>query len=157
MFSRAKNSTYDLRSTLLPGIIEIQVTNVVKSLGGYFTESMLWGAHFEHLQAILSRTVGILGKLRHVLPAKTKFLFCLELDESNTRYWNLIWGNTTATNISNLWVLQNGAGKAIANSPSVLSFDNLYSKCNVIKLTCFYDFRLLYLYESLSERRAPFL
>lgn len=157
IFFRAKNTTYDLRSTLSLGTNEIQITNVVKSLGVYFSEFMLWDAHFEHLQTKLSRTVGILRKLRHMLPVKTKLILYFALFESNIRYCNLIWGSSTATNISKLSVLQNGALKAIANAPSISSSHNLYSKYNIIKLTSFYDFRLLQLYKSLSERRAPFL
>ncbi len=61
-------------------------------LGIILNENMTWNSHANKIANKISRSIGILNKLKHFLPIKTKILIYNSLIQSHLNYGILAWG-----------------------------------------------------------------
>ena len=78
----------------------------VNFLGVYVDELLNWDSHCKHLILSISRSIGILNKLRYDLCRKTLLLLYNSLILSKLSYCNIMWGTTCKRNIDSIFILQ---------------------------------------------------
>ena len=112
IFTRAKNSEF---ATFMPKLngIPIERKHVVRFLGVLVDDKLRWNDHVAALKAKMSRYIGIMYKLRPILPAKARLQIFNSLVQSHLNYCSLVWGSTCKSNIDSLFATQKKAMRAV--------------------------------------------
>ena len=74
---------------------------------------MKWNVHINHVKSKIIPIVGILKRLKFILPLSIKKQIYHSLIQSHLNYLNIIWGSAAKTNINCIKVLQNSAIKSV--------------------------------------------
>lgn len=98
-----------------------------KYLGFYIDEWMRWTEHIKNLEKKLAPANGILWKLRHILPAKSKKLVYDALVQSQLSFMSPIWGLASCQALKNAQVLQNRALRNVYELPRLTNRINMYT------------------------------
>lgn len=77
-----------------------------KFLGVWFDEHLSWGSHIRMLCNDLSKSVGIINRIKHLIPLWLKQQLYNALFYSKLCYGVLVWGTTSKTNYNKLILLQ---------------------------------------------------
>ena len=97
-----KNQYQDMIIKLLGKRLEPSTS--VKYLGIHIDHNLSWDCHIKEMNAKLSRTNGILSKLRHYVPKKTMLSVYYALFYSHMTYGSLVWSLTTQINLDSIFV-----------------------------------------------------
>jgi hypothetical protein len=111
IFSRTKNRDFPDFSPKLNNI-PIERKQVVRFLGVLVDDKLAWNHHVIALKAKMSRYIGIMYKLRSILPPKARAFIFNSLVQSHLNYCSLIWGSTCKSNIDSLFTTQKKAMRA---------------------------------------------
>ena len=144
--NRSKASKYMLtlgkipRGTSLPNItlymgstILERVTSI-KYLGIIFDEQFKWHEHISFLCKKISKSVGVLSKLRYYTNVKTLIQVYHSLVGSHLTYANIAWGAAGVTALKPLRALQNRAIKFISRATRYRRLDLDYLNLRILKL-----------------------
>ena len=74
----------------------LEPTTSVKYLGIHIDHNLSGDCHINEMNAKLSRTNGILSKLRHYVPKKTMLSVYYALFYSHITYGSFVWSLTTS-------------------------------------------------------------
>ena len=102
----------DIKLTI-EGNLEIEKVNEYKYLGLIIDSDLTWKSHVRYLKTKLSKTIGILFKLRHLVPQETLILVFHSLFLSHLQYGILCWARCSPTIIKPLIILMNKAMRCI--------------------------------------------
>ena len=114
--------------------IPISQLHDIKFLGVMINEHLDWSSHITRISKCISRSVGILFKLRYILPSNVLKLIYFALIHSHLNYCNHIWGNTYATHIDRLHVLQKKSIRNITKSSMFSHTIPLFKSLNILPL-----------------------
>ena len=81
----------------------------VKYLGVLIDYKLSWNNHIDTILLKISRTVGLLSKLRHFVPFSTLIFICHSLISPCLRYGLIAWGQASKLQLNKLLVLQKRA------------------------------------------------
>ena len=95
------------------GNIPIERKNVARFLGVLIDEKLTWKHHITAIKTKMSRYIGILYKLKHILPLSARINVFHSLVQSHLNYCSLVWGLSCKSNIETLFVTQKKAMRAI--------------------------------------------
>ena len=112
----------------------IAIADCVKYLGVYIDNKLNFREHINILESKVSRSVGILCKLKHYVPYKSLQQVYFALIHSQLFYVLLIWGATYKTYLSSLISLQNKAIKIISGAHWQDSAKPCYKKLMILNL-----------------------
>ena len=106
----------------------IERTESINFLGILIHESLDWKFHIMNIHSKLSRTIGVLSKLKCFLPLDILVYIYNAIMLPHLNYCNEIWGNTYKVHIDKLFILQKRAIRLITKSdyrcPSLPHFIN---------------------------------
>ena len=134
--SKTKSMIFHVRQkTIMQPIMKLGNENIeyvdnFNFLGIHIDEFICWSTHIEKLSTKLSRTLGILSRLKNELPHHILKLIYNSLFNSHLYYGILNWGYNSG-NISNL---QKKAVRVISNCHRHAHTDPLFKFCNILKL-----------------------
>ena len=114
--NRKRESKVDLTVSIL----DHSISNVrsFKYLGIHISSDFTWTDHIEHLTGKINQRLGLLKRIKHLLPFRARLLFYKSLVMPLFEYADLVWGDKhNITLMSSLQVLQNKAAKVILNRP----------------------------------------
>ena len=114
--------------------VKLAPVDCVKYLGMYIDKYLSWNTHIIELTKKLSRTNGILSKLRHNAPFETCIQVYYALFYSHLIYGCNIWGLTHDTNIKKLEVLQKKCIRILNFSEFRSHTNNLFIKNKILKI-----------------------
>ena len=83
----------------------IKVVSSAKYLNAFIDDKLNFQEHIRHLERKVSRSVGILSKLKNYLPTHALFKLYYPLVHSHLPYGLIVWGNTYPTYFSKLITL----------------------------------------------------
>lgn len=86
--------------------IVIRQVNHVKFLGVYVDERLNWDKHVQEITSKLSKNIGIMTKLKFILPRNTLQMLYNSLVLPYLTYCNIVWANCSATRLNTVIVLQ---------------------------------------------------
>uniref|UniRef100_A0A0K8R810 Putative outcast ele5 orf1-h 1e-40-j 4 n=1 Tax=Ixodes ricinus TaxID=34613 RepID=A0A0K8R810_IXORI len=140
---RPKNKCVNLTGRIVLDTTSIEIVSNFKSLGVIFSEHMLWDSHINHLLAKLSTIIGLTFRNGKTLPVSVKLLIYNSLFYSHMSYCNLVWGNTTFTNLQKLFLLQKKMVRILCNLPYDFHTGSLFKKFSLLKMHSLYEYRLI--------------
>lgn len=111
----------------------IHESSEIKYLGLILNNRLSWKFHLE-LSKKLSRSVGMLYKLRHPCPIKVLKSLYFSLFNSHASYGLAVWGNADNTYMDKIKKLQNKAIRAMTFSTVYVSVDPLYKSLTILGL-----------------------
>ena len=106
--------------------MHIELVNEYKYLGLYIDSELKWTAHINYVKSKILPIIGILKRLRYVLPTVIKKQIYHAFIQSHLNYINVIWGSASKTHIKCINVLQNFAIKNIHKLPYLEPTVNVY-------------------------------
>ena len=116
----------------------IPVNESVKYLGITIDKKLNFEIHIKQLESKISRSIGIMTKLIHVLPAKALCTLYYFMIHSHLLYGIAIWGTTFKSYLKRLSSLQNRAIKQIVDCHSQSNANPCYAQLNILKLNDLY-------------------
>ena len=119
---------------------------VVQFLGCSIDQYVTWVNHIQSVSSKISKSIGILSKLRHILPKRIMILLYNTLILPHLTYCNSVWGNTYKSRLQGIYKLQKrvvrlcthaefrAPSKPIFISLNVLNIYQLNKYCTMILL-----------------------
>ena len=136
-FSR-KSCPFDLSLTL--NNVKIETPKVTKYLGILIDDKLIFKSHIHHLESKLSRSVGIIARLKYFLPSSALINLYFALIHTHLMYGLPVWASTCKTYLTKIRVglLQNKAISIISEIPHKERVSPYYYKLQILKLDDIY-------------------
>ena len=112
----------------------INRTDKTRFLGVWIDSKLSWRDHINATSISISRSVGILCKLKHFLPKSALRCIYLSLILPHLTYCLVVWSGTAKTNLNKLVLLQKKAIRHIAGSKWCDHTSPLFSSLKLLKL-----------------------
>ena len=109
-----------LRNSLSVSFLDNQLDSVgnFKHLGLVLSSNFTWTGHIEHVISKVNQRVGLLRRIKYLLPKKARLLYYKSLVHPIFDYADMVWGDKdNAVLMNNLQVLQNKAAKLVLDKP----------------------------------------
>ena len=116
-------------------IDEVRIERVyeIKFLGVIIDHRLSWKPHTKYLCSKLARTVGILGKVRHILDRKPLHTLYNSLVDPYLAYCVEVWGNTYKSTLTKICTLQKRAVRILNGAGYLDHTNNLFLKSSILK------------------------
>ena len=110
IFSRQK-----IDNTLNIVIANTQIHRKTESrfLGVIIDEKLTWSQHITSLKSKMSRYVGILYKIKHLLPMQSRLQIFHSFVQSHINFCSIVWGFSCKSNIDSLFTIQKKGMRAV--------------------------------------------
>ena len=139
---------------LTVSILDHKVDNVssFKYLGIFISSDFKWTHHIEHIVKKVNQRLGLLKRVKHLLPFKSRLLYYNSIVMPLFDYADLVWGDKhNLTLMSSLQTLQNKAAKLILDRPLYSSASDALTTLNWVSLEKRrYQRRCVYVYKCLN-------
>ena len=123
----------------------------IKYLGVIIDQHLTWGNHIDNIAGRLSRSVGMLSKIRHYVNESTLRMIYFGIFSSIMTYSVQIWGQIESINVNRISKLQDKAIRIINFANFWNSRNPLYFKSKILKLSDRIKLQnFLYVYDSLK-------
>ena len=113
--------------------VRLEPSTSVKYLGIHIDYNLSWDYHSKEMNAKLSRSNGILSKLRHYVPKQTLISVYYEIFYSHMSYGSLMWSLTTQNNLDSIFRLQKKCIRIINFASFNQHTNSLFSADAIIK------------------------
>ena len=110
------NRKLESKMALTVSIFDHNVNNVnsFKYLGIFISSDFTWTKHVEYIAGKINQRLGLLNRIKHLLPFSARLLFYNSLVMPLFDYADLVWGDKhNVTLMTSLQVLKNKAAKII--------------------------------------------
>ncbi len=128
----------DNRYIFLDGCKLTRVSDA-KFLGITLDENLTWKSHINVISKTCSRNIGVLNKLKYVLPKPTLYQLYCTLILPYLSYGILLWGSACYVNLNRIFKLQKRAIRIISNSSYLCHTKPLFEKYNVLDIFDLYS------------------
>ena len=146
-------------STNLPEIsiddVIIRKVENVKFLGVTINEHLDWSTHISIISKSVARSVGILSKLKFILPSHILKLIYNSLILPHLSYCNHIWGNSYKSHLKQLLVLQKKSVRIITKSPFHSASAPLFKSLQILPIYDLVTFNTLIFMFSVNLKLLP--
>lgn len=122
----------------------IEQVSYFKYLGLWIDKRLNWEHHISTIKDKIRKTNFILYQMKHILPAKAKFMIFHSHIMSSVRYLLPIWGTASCTRLTEIHRLLNKSLKTIKNLPLLTPSHLLYDQ-NIISLQQLTNFEIILL------------
>ena len=133
----------------------ITISETAKYLGVMIDSKLNFQNHLKIIESKLSRGVGILYRLKAVLPREALCKIYFALFHPHLLYRLVAWGSTFLTYMSKLESLQNKAVKIIGGGTTRESPTPFYGQLKILKLTDLYKFEIANLVHDFLHDKLP--
>ena len=134
----------------------LKVKDSVKYLGVTIDSRLNFDDHINLLRGKISRSIGVLSKIRHVLPVEALQNLYYSLIHPHLLYGIIIWGNTYKTYLKRLTTLQNRAVKISVGAHWRDNTANCFVQLQVLKLTELFTHEVAkFMYKYTSKNLPP--
>lgn len=114
---------------------DISTVSSFKYLGIMLSTNFTWTDHIEYISSKINKNLGLLRRIKHLLPHEARLLFYNSLILPIFDYADLIWGGKDNIVLMNdLQILQNKAAKIILDRPLHSSASNALSTLGWLNL-----------------------
>ena len=112
-----------------------------KFLGVYLDNKLTWKVHISHLKLKLSRGVGIMRRVQHIVPRKSLLMLYHTLIYPYLVYCCICWGAANKSILNGLFVLQKQAIRVCSDSHYLSSSSTLFFNLKLLKLVDIVNFQ----------------
>ena len=150
---KTTNNTCDVEISFDNSIIAVQ--DSVKYPGIIIDSELKFNLHIKALESKIARSIGIISKLKQVLPTSALRTLCYSMIPPHLLYGIVIGRSTFKTYQGKLSVLQNKALRIVAGGNWLDNTTQYYAKLNVLKLDNLYKFEIAKLMHQLVNNKLP--
>ena len=112
----------------------INKVDSTKFLGVHIDSRLTWNDHIFSLTSTIARNVGVISKLKYILPQPILKTLYQSLIVPHLSYCSIIWSGTSNKNLNRLFILQKRAIRHIAKADSHDHTSPLFRILNLLKL-----------------------
>ena len=123
-------------------------------LGLILQANLSWNKHISHISLKVSKTIGILNRLKSIYPRKVLLTLYNTLILPHFIYCILSWGSVLREN-HQLHLLQKKAIRIITNSNYIAHTEPLLKELELLKITCMFILSLWKFYYKLMTNQLP--
>jgi len=152
MIFRTKNKCIPNPPKLEINKIPIEEVDTFNFLGITINNKLTWAPHINKISTKIARTVGVLHRLKDIIPSRILLLIYQALISPHLNYGILIWGHNPTNNIK---TLQKKAVRAIANAKYNAHTDPLFKKLKLLKITDIRKLQELKFYHKQQNNKLP--
>ena len=135
---------------------EIKQSSQVRYLGVILQDDMQWDAHITNLEKKLSRSIGLLSKIRYYVPMHLLQTIYYSIFNSHLIYACEIWGqNQNSLRFTKVTKLQNKALKVINFQSSDSPTGPLYQRNKVLKIADFISYKNALFVRNTLKKEKP--
>ena len=127
---------------ILDGNVLDQVKET-KFLGVVLDEKLNWSQHINHICLKISRGLGIIGRVKHILPSKTLLMLYYSLIYPYISYCCIIWGSTCKTLLNKVTLLQKRVVRLITHSEFRSTTGPLFIYLSLFKVSDVHKMQIL--------------
>ena len=131
-FNTSRNFIWD-KDIIMDGKVLTQV-HTTKFLGVHIDNRLSWREHIFKICRKASRNIGVISKLRHILPTRILKTLYQTLVVPQMSYCSIIWSGTYDTNMFPLIILQKKAIRYISHAPPLEHTNPLFKSLNLLKI-----------------------
>ena len=146
LFQKPRDNTDVENITLEINGKAINGTNFVKFLGVYIDEKMKWNEHISRKCSQISKAIGIMSKLKNMLPKQTLLTLYKSLVLPHMTYGVVAWGDADASLIKRITLLQKRAMRIINGLKYNSHTDPVFKSHKLIKFQHLYELECCKLY-----------
>ena len=134
----------------------VERVNEYKYLGVVFSSNLTWSSHIEKQLAKINKRLGLLRRIKHLLPKFARLLYFNSLVLSLFDYGDVVWGDKdNVTLMQSLQTLHNKAAKIILDLPLQSSASQARKDLSWLELTERRRYhRCLFVYKCLNNLLA---
>ena len=129
------NKPIDLNYIILLNNVELEQKSCIKFLGIFIDEYLNWNQQYEHVKSQLSRVIGIMYKIKDMLPLYALCLLYKSFILSYLSYGNIAWGSSTSTHVTSLFMMQKRAVRLISGSQYLAHTDPIFKSLRLLKIS----------------------
>ena len=130
-------------------------THNVKFLGVTINEYLDWSFHITVISKSVARSVGVLSKLKFILPSNILKLIYNTLILPHLSYCSHIWGNTYKSHLKQLLILQKKSVRIITKSNFYSPSTPLFQTLNILPIYDIVTFNTLIFMFSVNSKLLP--
>ena len=134
---------------------QINNKDSIQYLGVLIDSRLSWKQHIDQVAQKISRSIGIIAKLRHYVPRETMFNIYKTLVNPYINYGICSWGNTGKTHLKRLLVLQKRALRLINFSNSREHAIPFFLQTRSLPLNFLYFENMCIMMHDIFNNRAP--
>ena len=123
--------------------ISIELTDIFRFLGLTLDTRLSWKHHLNRVCSKISSAVGVLNRLKKLLPKNVLFMIYNSLVLPYMNYCLVCWGSI---NTNRILLLQKKAVRAITNSHYIAHCDPIFKNLNILKIDDLFVVQLLKIY-----------
>ena len=131
--------------------IDIERVDEFDFLGLTINENMTWNSHIRKISNKISRVVGIMNRLKHVLPQSALKLMYDSLINSHLQFCTTAWGYQC----NRVTKLQKRALRIMCGAKYNAHTEPLLKGCNILKIEDIFKLSCLKLYHKYINRMLP--
>ena len=120
----------------------LERVNYTKFLGVLIDENLTWKYHINCVSKTLARNIGIMNKMKHVIPTRILRTLYYTFILPYLNYGILIWGNACRIHLDKIIKFQKWAIRTMANSHYRSHTQPLFQKHNILKFSDMYSLEL---------------
>ena len=132
--------------------INLERVNEFNFLGTTISETLSWKPHVNNICKKLSRTIGILNKLKNTVPSLTLLTIYNSLFNSYMNQSILVWGHSPGR----IPFLQKKAIRIVCKSKYLSHTEGLLKKHNLLKFKDIYSCAMLKFFHKYCNNKLPF-
>ena len=134
---------------------ELESKDCMKYLGILIDSHMSWNQHINYISQKISRTVGIIAKLRHYVPRGTLLNIMKSFIDPYITYGICSWGQCAKKNLNRLLILQKRALRLINFSKSREHAVPFFIQARTLPLSFLYFERMCIMLHDIYNNNAP--
>ena len=141
MMDKTQYIYFHRKCSQVPRNLEVILNNIpsrrcnsVNFLGVTLSDTLNWHEHISFVCLKISRYIGILNRLKFVLPVNTLFNIYNAFILSTLSYCNSVWANTYPSHLDKLIKLQKKAIRICTNSHYMSHSSPLFKRLRTLKL-----------------------
>ena len=134
---------------------QLEHKTYVKYLGVLIDKNLSWKYHIDFIALKISKTIGIISRLRHFIPTPILLNIYRSLIYPYISYGLLVWGQASKTNLNKILVLQKRALRLIYFINKREHAILLFKKANILHVNMLYYKAVSILMHDIHSKSAP--
>ena len=126
-----------------------------KYLGVFIDDKLNFKSHIKHFVSKISRSIGILSKLRFLFNSSTLLLLYYSFVDSHLLFGIHLWSSTSQSLLFKLQKLQNKAIRIITNTKTKSHIIPQFYKLRILKIQDLYSYEIAKLMHQHSNQTIP--
>ena len=133
----------------------VKTVSTTKFLGVSIDDDLKWKTHVNEILLKISKTIGVMGKLRHCLPKSILLTLYNSLILPYLSYNTIIWGACSKYLLERINLLQKRAVRIISKTSYDSHTKPLFYELNILPVSLLYDFQVICFMHSYVNNMLP--